>query len=312
VAAGMRRGTIVRVWLLPFLTMVLALSGASAVRAATTTTITTPPSAVSPVDPKEYVQGCFACHGREGMATVDAEGIAKSLYLDPAAYQGSVHGIQACNSCHIGFSHDPHAPVSNVAAFAQIAREACRNCHANQFAMFERSYHGTLTKGQSAQGLNAPDCVDCHGAHDVKAVNSPGYRGAIADICGRCHGGREKTYLDTYHGKAVSLGREAAATCTDCHGNHSILPQSDPDSTLSSAKILATCQRCHPSATQNFTTFRVHITATSPSAPSVVFWVSLFYIVLIAGVFTFGGVHTILYVYRGLKDGSYFRKKGGH
>ena len=39
---------------------------------------------------------------------------------------------------------------------------------------------------------------------------------------------------------------------------------------------------------------------------------SLFYIVLIAGVFVFGGVHTILYLYRGLKDGSYSRKKGGH
>jgi hypothetical protein len=295
-----------------FLTTVAVLLGAGIALAATTTTVIAPSSAISPTDPREYVQGCFACHGREGLVAVTESGTERSLYLDPVAYEGSVHGIQACNSCHLGFSHDPHAPVNNAAAFAEIAREACRNCHANQFAMFERSYHGTLAKGQSAEGLNAPDCVDCHGAHDVKSVSSVGYRGDIAGICGRCHGGREQTYLDTYHGKAVTLGREAAATCTDCHGNHSILPQSDPDSTLSSKNILATCQTCHPSATQNFTTFLVHITATSPKSPAVVFWVSLFYIVLIGGVFAFGGVHTILYIYRGLKDGSYFRKKGGH
>lgn len=306
-AAGMRKG--VRVWLgvLSVLAVLLALWGAGTALAETTTTVTTPPSAVPPVDPKEYVQGCFSCHGQ---VSVTAAG--KGLHLDPVVYESSVHGMLACNGCHIGFSHDPHAPVDNAAAYAEIAREACRNCHANQFAMYESSYHGTLTKGQSAEGQDAPDCVDCHGAHDVKAVASPGYRQDIAGICGRCHGGREKTYLDTYHGKAVTLGREAAATCTDCHGNHSILPQSDPASTLSSQNILATCQTCHPTATQNFTTFRVHITATSPTSPAVVFWVSLFYIVLIGGVFVFGGVHTILYLYRGLKDGSYSRKKGGH
>ena len=201
-AAGMRKG--VRAWLgvLSVLAVVLVLWGAGTALAETTTTVTTPPSAVPPVDPKEYVQGCFSCHGQVSLTAA-----GKGLYLDPVVYESSVHGMLACNGCHIGFSHDPHAPVDNAAAFAEIAREACRNCHANQFAMYESSYHGTLTKGQSAEGQDAPDCVDCHGAHDVKAVGSPGYRQDIAGICGRCHGGREKTYLDTYHGKAVSSGQ---------------------------------------------------------------------------------------------------------
>jgi cytochrome c553 len=65
VTAGMRRGA--RVLLLSmFLTTVAVLLGAGIALAATTTTVIAPSSAISPTDPREYVQGCFACHGREG------------------------------------------------------------------------------------------------------------------------------------------------------------------------------------------------------------------------------------------------------
>jgi predicted CXXCH cytochrome family protein len=314
VTAGVRRST----WVMALLGLALAalfsVAQNSPAQAAASSTSTTAAATTSTTaaDPKEYVQGCFTCHSRENLGAVEVGGESKSLYVDQAAYQASVHGLHTCNGCHLGFSHNPHAVVSNAADFAQIARESCRSCHANQFAMYEDSYHGTLKKGESAQGINAPDCVDCHGAHDVRPATSAAFRSQIADICGRCHGARKGTYLDTYHGKAVLLGREAAATCTDCHGTHSILPVGNARSTLSSQNILATCQKCHPDANKNFASFRVHITATSPKAPSVVFWVSLFYIVLIAGVFTFGGVHSILYIYRGVKDRSYSRRKGGH
>jgi hypothetical protein len=43
----------------------------------------------------------------------------------------------------------------------------------------------------------------------------------------------------------------------------------------------------------------------------VVFLVSFFYLAMIAVVFLFGGIHTMLYIIRGLKDGLYF-KRGGH
>jgi hypothetical protein len=305
VVAGERRSGRLLALLVLASAVGLAILGASPVAAATSTTSTTI------VDPATYVQACFTCHSREKLGTVEVAGERKTLYVDSTAYKASVHGPHTCNSCHIGFSHDPHAVVNNAADFAQIARDACRGCHADEFAMFEQSYHGTLKRGESAKGLNAPDCVDCHGSHEIQAATSPSFRGQIAGICGRCHGQREDTYLDTYHGKAASLGREAAATCTDCHGTHSILPVSNALSTLSAQNRVATCQKCHPDANKNFASFQVHITATSPKAPAVVFWVSLFYIVLIAGVFTFGGVHTILYVYRGMRDGSYSRRKGG-
>ncbi|GAB4260588.1 MAG: hypothetical protein Kow00122_17670 [Thermoleophilia bacterium] len=264
---------------------------------------------VAPVT--DFTQRCLTCHSQPYLGQVEVDGRAKSLFVDPTAYKDSVHGLLPCNACHTGFTPDPHQMVSNAEFFAQTAGEACRNCHDDQFEMYKQSYHGTLSRSGSAESEKAPLCVDCHGSHAIQKVNTLAYRQSIQDVCGRCHGGREATYLDTYHGKAVTLGRQAAATCVDCHGSHSILPVANPQSTLSKANILGTCQRCHPEASKGFTTFLVHITPTSPKAPLVVFLVAMFYLVLIIAVFSFGGVHTLLYIYRGLKDGLYFRK-GGH
>lgn len=262
-------------------------------------------------DPGQFSARCLTCHAQEYLGSVDTDVGDKSLFIDPAVYEASAHGVLPCNSCHAGFSHDPHQMVTNAEYFAEMAGEACKNCHDDQFEMYKQSYHGELTRDGVVDGMAAPLCVDCHGDHGIANVDTLEYRQSIADMCGECHGGREDTFLDTYHGKSLTLGREASATCVDCHGDHSILPVSNPLSELSKANILPTCQKCHPDASQGFTTFLVHIEATSLKAPVVVFLVAIGYLALIVAVFTFGGVHSILYAYRGLKDGLYFRK-GGH
>lgn len=266
---------------------------------------------VTDPDPADFSARCLTCHSQEYLGSVDSPEGTKDLFIDPAVYSESAHGILPCNSCHTGFSHDPHQMVSNAEFFAETAGEACRNCHDDQFEMYKQSYHGELTREGSVDGAKAPLCVDCHGAHDIAQVDTLEYRQSIADVCGACHGGRESSFLDTYHGKSLALGREASATCVDCHGDHSILPVSNPQSTLSQANILPTCQQCHPSATQKFTTFLVHVNPTSTDAPLIVFLVAIGYLALIVCVFAFGGIHTLLYVYRGFKDRLYSRK-GGH
>lgn len=262
-------------------------------------------------DPSSFTARCLTCHAQEYLGSVESHEGEKSLYIDPVAYEESAHGLLPCNSCHPGFTHDPHQMVSNAEFFAETAGEACKNCHDDQFEMYKQSYHGELTRDAAAEGVAAPLCVDCHGAHDIAHVDTLEYRQSIADLCGKCHGGREETFLDTYHGKSLTLGREASATCVDCHGDHSILPVSNPMSKLSQANILPTCQQCHPDASTGFTTFLVHIEATSTKAPLIVFLVAMGYLALIVVVFAFGGIHSILYAYRGLKDGLYFGK-GGH
>ena len=276
-----------------------------------TTTSATATTAVTTPANQTPQETCLICHGEKYLGTVTVDGVEKSLYIPPDGYAHSAHGVMPCNACHVGFTHDdPHKMVTNVEFFAQTARESCRNCHDGQYEMYKQSYHGTLTRAQQTT-TNAPDCVDCHGTHEIQKVGGVAFKLSIPNMCGRCHGGRESTYQDTYHGKANLLGREAVATCIDCHGSHSILPVSNPDSTLSEANILGTCQKCHPDAGPKFTTFLVHISPTSLKAPKVVFLVSFFYLSMIAVVFLFGGIHTLLYIYRGLKDGLYF-KRGGH
>jgi len=264
---------------------------------------------------------CFDCHGDRGILGWSPEEKASnvtpggpkvvphvggnfpgmSLHIDSGLYKQSVHADVSCTDCHSDVKAVPHA--------ARLKRADCSSCHSEVAATYAKSRH-VLTFGKSPIG-NAPVCVDCHGAHAIQKVSSLAYKQTIPNVCGKCHGGRESTYLDTYHGKAITLGRAATATCVDCHGDHSILPVSDPQSTLSSVNVLGTCRKCHPQASKGFSTFLVHIKPTSTKAPPIVFAVAMFYLVMIVVVFAFGGIHTLLYVYRGLKDGLYFGKGGG-
>ncbi len=301
------------------LAIVLAVVLASAALAASTTTLlpattntTAPSGSDQAAGSEDLTTRCLTCHSQEYLGTVQDDKGTQNLYIDSAAYHDSAHGLLPCNACHTGFSHDPHKMVNNAEFFRQTANEACRNCHDDQFEMYKQSYHGTLSRGGTAAGEKAPICIDCHGTHAIQKVGTLEYKQSISDVCGKCHGGREATFLDTYHGKAITLGRESAATCVDCHGAHSILPVSNPQSTLSEANILPTCQKCHPDASKGFSTFLVHVKPTSTKAPLIVFAVAVFYLLMIIAVFAFGGIHTLLYIYRGLKDGMYFGKGGGH
>jgi len=278
-----------------------AALGAALLLAALALFFTPPALALS-----ENAQACAECHNAENPATITVQGEERPLAVDTAAYEVSLHGQLDCTACHIGFEPGQHTAKQTEGWLQTAKLEACRNCHADQFAMYEGSFHGTLVLDEDSK--DAPVCADCHTPHDIVAPDSPEFRRGILDLCGNCHGGRSDTYLDSYHGKAFLLGKEETATCTDCHGGHKILPESDPASTISDENRLATCQTCHPEANENFAGFLVHV---DPKDPTDNFWVFLFwlaYVLLIATVFTFGGVHTVMYIYRGIKDGLYGRK----
>jgi hypothetical protein len=129
-------------------------------------------------------------------------------------------------------------------------------------------------------------------------------------MCGRCHGEKSATYLDTYHGKSFRLGDERTAVCTDCHGHHKILPPSNPQSTISSRNIVHTCRQCHASANRLFATYLVHVNRSTPKSSVWVWLMEMNHSVLIGALFLVGGAHTVLYCFRGLKEGMY--RRGNH
>jgi len=248
---------------------------------------------------------CFACHSRTDLSTV-VNGVPRSLTIGRPVYDHSYHSLLDCTSCHVGFRAQRHTAAETVGWYAQAATTACSDCHAPQAALYRASVHGRVAAQGGTAGL-APSCASCHGSHGIASVGNATFRHDVTARCEACHGARSHTYLDTYHGKAFALGRSGAATCYDCHGAHDILPQSDLRSTVSSRNIVATCARCHPGANRSFASYRVHLSPTSPSSSWLVFTVNSLYILLIAVVFTFGGVHSVLYFWRGRRQGLYDR-----
>ncbi len=222
-----------------------------------------------------YEQGvsrrqCLECHGRPQLKKVTAAGDTVSLFVDMSDLRHSAHKDVACAQCHTGTTaDDPERSCRTVAE-----RVDCSVCHQEQVAQFQESVHGILlAKGDS----DAPDCLFCHGTHDIRRKDdhdSPIYVSNIAGTCARCHGaggvadrryeGEDKGMVEDYaasvHGRAVQQkGLVVAATCIDCHTAHHELPVADPRSTIHRARIADTCGRCHEGI---FDTFKqsIHFT----------------------------------------------------
>ena len=263
------------------------------------------PSATSALNAASN-DACFNCHGQRGKTpTIVVNGRRVSTYVDRAVFERSMHGKLACTSCHLGFQPGVHGASQTAGWLITAKLTACGYCHSDQLGMYRGSFHGNLVFGE--HDTKAPACADCHLPHNTLATNTAAFREGEVELCGRCHPDAVKTYLDGYHGKALYLGRLSAAVCTDCHGSHKILPQSNPASTISSQHIVATCSKCHPGANRNFASFLVHVDPRSPHSSIWVWGINLLYTILIAVVFTFGFVHSSLYIYRGIKDGLYSR-----
>jgi hypothetical protein len=94
-------------------------------------------------------------------------------------------------------------------------------------------------------------CVDCHA--DVAEV--PHKQTPQKVNCRRCHFigntegapqiGKYSEFETSVHGKALKAGNAKAPACQDCHGDHFILPGTDPRSSVSHASIPHVCGACH-------------------------------------------------------------------
>jgi predicted CXXCH cytochrome family protein len=264
-----------------------------------------PASAITFTIPVGKTDRCLVCHGKPGLGTIDVNGVQKSLTIPVNAWHSSMHSRLDCTACHAGFQPRKHAAAETQGWYTQAKLTACSDCHAAEFKMYDQSFHGNLVMGKGSS--TAPACGDCHGSHGIVDPTTTSFRESIPQICGRCHGEKEQTYLDTYHGKSVRLGDISRAVCTDCHGYHKILPQSDPESTISSRNIVATCGKCHEESSARFASFLVHVDRSSPHSSLWVWLMEMNHAILIGVLFTLGGLHCFLYFYRGLREGLYRR-----
>ncbi len=240
----------------------------------------------------------------------------------PAHFLDSIHGrallkmglivAPSCNDCHgvhnIKRSLDEGSPISH----ARISK-TCGQCHVKVEAIYARSVHGQLLARGDPAG---PVCTDCHTAHDIEPPTTSHFKKVSDQRCGRCHQDRLQRYHETYHGKAMELGRAHravdVAACYDCHGHHDVLPASHAESRLAPQNIVATCQTCHPRANVGFAGYLPHADPLDRQNYPQLHAVFVFMTGLLIAVFAFFGGHTALWlgrsVYLYLHDSKTFRE----
>jgi formate dehydrogenase gamma subunit len=265
----------------------------------------------SPVFRLNIPKTCGVCH--EDQEKMERYGLSERAPL--TSYRASVHGKAAmekkltsaavCTDCH--GSHDLHAPTNPSAKiFRTHVPATCGKCHENVMNTYLRSIHG---KAALEGKREAPVCTDCHGEHGIKSHLDPDssvYATSVSGkTCGHCHGSekintkfnlpsdRVSSYFESYHGLAGKLGVATVANCASCHGAHDVLPSSDPNSSVSKNNLPRTCGRCHPGAGSQLMKGSVHGTP-SPKENHIVFYVTIFYILLIIGVIGGMLVHNFL------------------
>ena len=194
---------------------------------------------------------CFGCH-----ADKEAKGSeGKSIAVDAGTFTKSVHGEMqlACTDCHrdVSTAKLPHAE--------KLKPVECATCHEKPAAEYRETVHAKAR----ANGRNvAATCVDCHGVHDIARSKDPASRTNHANLdttCGKCHGNDAvvqqaklpggnivNAFHDSIHSRVLKgPAGEAAPTCTNCHGAHSIRAKTDEQSPVNRARVPDTCGSCH-------------------------------------------------------------------
>jgi Cytochrome c3/Doubled CXXCH motif (Paired_CXXCH_1) len=210
------------------------------------------PTSAGAISAADQNATCLACHGDKSMS-VKHGGKVISLFVDGKKFTPSVHGGVGCTGCHADLEGKdfPHPTPAKV---------NCGSCHTQERELYSRSLHG---KAAARGDPLAPHCVNCHGNHDIVPVKDK--LSAVAPmripfVCGSCH--QEGTpvqknrnigqhdilsnYTESIHGEGVlKMGLTVSATCVSCHTAHSILPHTDPNSSIARRNIAATCTQCH-------------------------------------------------------------------
>jgi hypothetical protein len=199
---------------------------------------------------------CLDCHGDPTIERILPDRSTVSLFVDEAAYRRSIHGKAGCTACHVGATA-PHGKLAPV---------ACGRCHAAAEKSYAESTHGLdWVEGNR----DVPGCSDCHGRHDIRKPSDPEartFRLNIVSVCLACHKDRviEKRYglpgqevMEAYehsvHGMALRRsGLLGTAVCSDCHGNHRILPGDQPRSATHRQNIPTLCGKCHPGILEQY------------------------------------------------------------
>jgi nitrate/TMAO reductase-like tetraheme cytochrome c subunit len=248
----------------------LACHGEADAKGASGRSVAVDPAAFAKSVHGELGLDCTACH-----ADVSANKIPHADKLKPVdcaschaqqvkEYAQTVHGAArkggsmvaaTCTDCHgkhdIRRSKDPASRTNHANLEA-----TCGACHGNEKmvkeanlpggnigSQFHDSIHGRALTG--AAQASAPTCTNCHGAHDIRAIDDPASRVSrahVPDTCGTCHQAIETKFARSLHGKLLKEGNAAAPVCSSCHTAHEIKRHDTPGFQTA---VIEQCGNCH-------------------------------------------------------------------
>lgn len=247
---------------------------------------------------------CGNCHGRlvdAKRSYTDEHGM---VYVD---YSTSVHGIglvekgllpsAVCTDCHNSHLNLESKNEQSSVHYKNLS-STCASCHRGIYNEFVNSVHH-FAKTETDKKL--PNCEDCHSAHKISGHEKDKFITEVTHQCGSCHEELSETYTETMHGKTYTLGYLKAAKCSDCHGAHDTRSVNDPDSHVGFNKIVQTCQKCHPDANRRFTGYLTHATHHDKAKYPILHFTFWAMTSLLIGVFSFFGIHTLLWLPRSFK-----------
>jgi predicted CXXCH cytochrome family protein len=248
---------------------------------------------------------CQKCHPDNYSRTLDSmhAQVAEAGNLD----------APVCTDCHGShYIHPPDDPRT-------LIPETCGNCHTEEFSIYQSSVHGNALE----QELNpdVPVCITCHGVHNIQDPRTQQFRVNEPDLCASCHANQQmmakyglsadvySLYSLSWHGINVSVYQarwptiqHSSAVCTDCHGTHDILAPNDPNSSVNPNNLLATCQKCHPGVSANWTAAWTGHYKVSLQRTPILFYVESFYSFFIPAILVICGVYVALQFIRLMVD----------
>lgn len=128
------------------------------------------------------------------------------------------------------------------------ANDDCLSCHEDPSAKRANGSSIFVDKkvfGDSVHGAAGASCVDCH--QDLARATDFPHSEKLAPVdCATCHASQVEDYRKSVHARERGKSKASkAATCTDCHGIHDILPSKDAASRTNHFNLPTTCLRCH-------------------------------------------------------------------
>ncbi|MDT8323961.1 MAG: cytochrome b/b6 domain-containing protein [Bacteroidota bacterium] len=206
----------------------------------------------NPFHHSNMTESCGKCHPDVTHSFASSEH-GKALF-------GGVKGAPTCISCHTRDVTGHQGKLSTLET-KRLQETLCLECHEDNedvrsrmgpsvsfIKAYEHSVHGLALHRGNGEAAN---CVDCHGSHEMKRSFDPTsriHKMNVAEDCGQCHTDIAAEFNESIHGEAIARGNLDSPTCNSCHGEHNILPTSDPDSPVAAANVSQqVCSPCHSS-----------------------------------------------------------------